>query len=193
MTLGDPYISFPAIPPQSANAAFEATCPSECTRKWDSDIYLFTTSHHMHVAGKQMWTTHYRDDKYMGTLARTEFFDFALQQVSYINVTVKPGDRFNIHCSYNTKGRNRATSFGYASFSEMCMDFVGYYPRQLHLGNDFAYCGYFGYVKPAITLCGSNEAFIYGGSILPVRNPSHTDLEEGLPIEFGNEPATCAA
>jgi len=194
-TLGDPYVSFPSIPPGESNYPLEASCPSECTQKFSSEVVLFTTSHHMHKTGHMMWTTHYnKDGEYLRTLARTEFFDFAMQTVNYINVTVKPGDYLNIHCSYKTTDRTRPTYFGGGSVNEMCMDFLLYYPKQYDVvGGDFSYCGIFAHITPALSTCGSSEGLLTGTTILPVRNPSNSDLEETFETQFGKAPATCKA
>jgi len=195
LTVGDPFISFPSIPPHSEAFGLEATCPSQCSRQFDADLNIFASSLHMHVSGAQMWTTHYRDDKLLGTISRTDFFAFDNQHSNYVNVTLKPGDRLNTHCVFNTKDRSRTTGFGYASFSEMCMDFLQYYPRQeFGLGNaDFAYCGFFGWFGPHITLCGSNQGFMTGQSIMSVPNPTDTDLESTRVVTFGKEPSSCLA
>jgi len=193
LTVGDPYISFPNIPPKNQGFGLEATCPSECTSKFTTDLYLFGSALHMHVAGAQMWTTVYRDDKYMGTISRADFFSFDNQHLNYVNFTIKPGDRLNTHCVFNTVERVRPTGFGYASFNEMCMDFLNYWPRQEFGlgGHDFAYCGYFGYTREVQTLCGSNQAFLTGQSILPVSNPIVSDMEQTREIQFGKAPANC--
>jgi len=195
LTVGDPYISFPSIPAHSEAFGLESTCPSQCTNKFSDDLIVFASSLHMHASGAQMWTTHYRDDKYLGTLTRSDFYAFNNQHSNYINVTIKRGDRLNTHCVFDTRERTRSTGFGYASFSEMCMDFVQYYPRQEFGvgGADFAYCGYFGWFGSPDTLCGSNQAFLTGRSIMRVENPIASDLASTRGIEFGQEPASCLA
>jgi len=194
LTVGDPYISFPSIPPHSPSFGLEATCPAECTSQFNAPLHVFVSGLHMHISGSQMYTTHYRDNKYLGTVSRSDFFVFDLQHTNYVNMTIQPGDRLNTHCVFNTKDRSRTTGFGYASLSEMCMDFLGYYPRQTFgLGNnDFSYCGYFGYTGSPKTLCGSNQGFMTGASILNVRNPIASDLEETRAIVFGT-PGSCKA
>jgi len=130
----------------------------------------------------------------LGTISRADFFSFDNQHIIYVNVTLRPGDRLNTHCVYNTADRVRSTRFGYASFSEMCMDFLTYYPRQEFgtFQNDFAYCGYFGWsLRGVQTLCGSNQAFLTGESILDIPNPIATDLAETREIQFGKPPAFC--
>jgi len=195
LTTGDPFISFPSIPAHSPSEGRESTCPAQCTRQFKDDIHIFISALHMHVSGSQMWTTHFRDDKYLGTISRSDFFAFDNQHTNYVNVTVRKGDSLNTHCVFNTADRTRPTAFGYASFSEMCMDFLGYYPRQEFglSGMDFSYCGWFGWFGPHWTLCGSNFGFMTGQSIMPLHNPSNSDLESTRAIVFGTEPNSCLA
>jgi len=191
ITFGDPYISFLPIPGGQDLVVRESSCPSQCTNKFKDELHVFGSFLHMHSLGKQMWTTHYRDEEFLRTTNRADFYAFDFQQQTTMNFTIKPGDRLNTHCTFDSRGRVGATNFGYASDAEMCMDFVTYYPRQKFRGNDFAYCGYFGWFGVPITLCGSNQAFMTLGSILPVPNPVHSDARQFLEIDFGKEPTSC--
>jgi len=193
MTLGDPYISFPDILPGIERHPVEATCPSQCTETFSHDINVFASGLHMHASGRQMWTTHYRDDVLLSTTDRADFYSFDFQHVNYVNYTIKRGDRLNTHCVMSTADRNYVTRFGYASIAEMCMNFISYWPRLEFNGQDFAYCGYFGHLAFPYTHCGSNQGLITMASVMLVWNPSVSDLEETMEISFGQPPGSCAA
>lgn len=187
LTIGDALVKFPNIPPGSPSNPYEASCPSECTNKFTGELHVFADFLHMHALGKQIWTTQHRNGEFVRTLNRAEFYSYDFQQQTPQNVTIRPGDLLNLHCIFDSSHQTSPTSFGVESTQEMCMDFVSYYPKMLIKNRDFAYCGYFRSLLTTYTLCGSGEGIANGESILDIRNPTFSDMEQGLERTFGQE------
>ena len=85
------------------NIEYEYDCPSECTSQWPHEVNLVSSFLHMHKIGSRIWTTLWRNDSYIDLVDRIDYWDFNFQQQHTINVTVKPGDRLNVHCTYDTR------------------------------------------------------------------------------------------
>jgi hypothetical protein len=116
----------------------------ECSNlKATKPITLFTHLLHMHGAGARMVTEHKRDGVKVGRSPAIEHYDFDYQDVIYRNVVAQRGDSFTTTCMYDrSKSEVGAdTVFGLGSEDEMCVDFVGYYPRDA-LTIENQYCGY---------------------------------------------------
>jgi len=83
---------------------------------------------HMHKQGYQIWGTQWRNDVKLQDINRVDFYDFRFQQVTPINVTLKPGDRLSLHCIFK-QNPIKTTSFGLDSDTEMCLHLLLYYPK----------------------------------------------------------------
>jgi len=196
LVIGDPIVSGHTIPPQSDSFEQEFECTTACTNTFSSSITVFSDFSHMHEIGKQMWTTHWRGNTKLGEINRVDFFDFGFQQATPINVVIKPGDRLNTHCVYDSSQRSGSTIFGISSTDEMCMSFLSYYPALPDKLSDvgpahFSFCGYasnewrFGYERN-YTMCG--DALV--GTIQEY-NPTITDQPGGINRSFGKRPDQC--
>ena len=90
---------------------------------------------------------------FLGELERVDYYNFDYQTWNEVSHVVTPGDRFNIHCVYDTRSRVNATRFGGGSMDEMCMNFIAYYPKI-----DYKLCGYAYwrdyYGDNNVTVCG---------------------------------------
>jgi len=112
-------------------------------------------------------------------IGRIEYWSFDHQQTQYVNLTLLPGDRLNTHCVYDTRSKNSTTNFGVASTDEMCMHFLGYYPRVITpTGEIFPFCGY---LSDNMTICGEFEP----ENILMYHNPTEYDPPGGANRTFG--------
>jgi len=71
--------------------------------------------------------------------------------------TVTPGESLQTHCYYNTAAFSHKdyVTFGVPTSSEMCQDFLFYYPKQTRNGYPFAMCGVAESGPGSFTLCGS--------------------------------------
>jgi len=85
----------------------------------------------MHEQGSQAWGTQWRDGNELRETSRIDFWDFGFQQYTPAIFDIMPGDRINTHCYYH-QNPSRPTIFGPASESEMCIQFIAYYPRITH-------------------------------------------------------------
>ena len=107
---------------------------------------------HMHQSGIAMETVQYDKDGVYKATHRYDYYDFNRQDAvsstmyNYVtgapSITIEPGDHMHTTCWYNNDGRAGAVAshrFGLASNDEMCITFIGYYPRvPLGFGR---YCG----------------------------------------------------
>jgi hypothetical protein len=103
----------------------------------------------MRDLGSEIWTSQWRGNQSLGNLNRVEFWDVNYEQARPIQQVIKPGDRLNTHCIYDsyTPQKGTATAFGVYELQEMCIHSILYYPAM-----NFFYCGYY----KGLTLCGRN-------------------------------------
>jgi len=181
ITLGDFAASLPSIPPKQQYIEYELDCPSECTKNWPHDIHVFADGLHMHEVGSQMWSTHHRGDEYLGIFNRADFYEFDWQQLATLDKIIKPGDRINTHCAYNTMSRSTPTKFGIDSTDEMCMEFISYYPAMKNDKTEpIVWCGY---LKTGAssngTICGTIN------DVIADHNPTKKDVPGTGYYDFG--------
>jgi len=164
--------------PARAITHYETECPSSCTQQLPHNITIFYSFPHMHTTGSKFWSSHWRNGVQIGELGRVEFYDFDIQQTEIVNTVVMPGDRFNTHCIYNTAERENITMFGEASYEEMCMHFLAYYPRIITARNrTFSACG----EVAGKTSCGDSWINVVANTV----NPNNTDPAGGDAQIFG--------
>ena len=65
------------------------------------------------------WSTLWRNNNFVTTTNRVEYYDYHFQSFVPINVTIKPGDRINTHCVYDTSDDSKPVEFGLSSAQEM--------------------------------------------------------------------------
>jgi hypothetical protein len=83
---------------------------------------------HMHLLGAAQSTLVTNGGAQVGDLGSTSSYSF-YNQIGYpLDVTVGAGDTVTTKCSYNNT-TNSAVSFGENTESEMCYNFVTYYPK----------------------------------------------------------------
>eukprot|EP00026_Physarum_polycephalum_P006528 Phypoly_transcript_06576.p1 GENE.Phypoly_transcript_06576~~Phypoly_transcript_06576.p1 ORF type:complete len:551 (+),score=51.01 Phypoly_transcript_06576:87-1739(+) len=182
LAIGDPYVLFKtsSVIPPLAITEYEAECPSECTQTLPHEITIFTSSPHMHYVGSQIWTSQWRNGTQISEFGRVEYWSFENQGQQLMSLTIKPGDRLNTHCIYDSRNKNTPTVFGPASTDEMCIHFLGYYPR---IPGGFHFCGYGGATK---TICGDHLK-----GLLNYSNPTIRDPPGGANRTFGREGSQC--
>jgi len=182
------HISSDEANPNRVGSARDDESNMQCTSKFTAPLNVFASFLHMHGIGKQIWTTQYRNDEFVRTVNRAEFYSYDFQQQTKLNLTILPGDLLSVHCIFDSSSKTEPTRFGLASSDEMCMDFLSYYPKMRINNQDFAYCGYYR-AGLTFTACGSGEGFNTGESIINMRNPSFSDIEQGLERTFGQPPS----
>eukprot|EP01125_Pyxidicula_operculata_P005299 TRINITY_DN1906_c0_g1_i2.p1 TRINITY_DN1906_c0_g1~~TRINITY_DN1906_c0_g1_i2.p1 ORF type:complete len:513 (+),score=70.73 TRINITY_DN1906_c0_g1_i2:208-1746(+) len=141
MALGDPYASGDTIPADSESFAVEIECPSRCTSRWPHPIHVIYNHFHMHKAGITIYDTLYRNQTKLGSMNRIEYWNTDMQELTPVNYTIYPGDSIHTFCIYNTKD-HPSISFGSGIDSEMCLEYITYYPRLYTTDTDnYAVCG----------------------------------------------------
>jgi len=172
--IGDEGVSNPTVISSGiSKIENEYDCPAECTNTWPNDIYVFGSLLHMHKQGSQAWSTLWRNGTKVQDINRVEFYDFKFQQVTPVNVTIKPGDRISMHCVF-AQNPLRDTVYGMDSDQEMCINILLYYPKPTFI----LQCAYY-YDKTQnknLTRCNSG---ILGS------NPSQLDPAGGIIKIFG--------
>jgi len=149
-----------------------------CTQTLPHELTVFGSAPHMHQVGDEIWTTQWRNGTKIAEWGRVEYWAFEHQQGELVNFTIKPGDRFNTHCVYNTKNKGEVTPFGISSSEEMCIHFLSYYPRVIGFDN----CGYFPY---NFSVCGN--------SLIRYPNPTNRDPPGAAERTFGVDGSKCQA
>jgi hypothetical protein len=138
LQLGDPTVALRGQSLEEGLSSYTFTCPSLGST---ANLTIYTHSLHMHATGAKMVTEHLRGDVRVGR-SQVEFYDFDYQDMTYRNEEVQPGDKFVTTCFFDTsKAESGEAKFGLGSDDEMCIDFVGYWPRDA-LPNDKQFCGY---------------------------------------------------
>jgi hypothetical protein len=177
----------------------QATCPGTCTKDFTGTINVFAHFYHMHHYGKKMYTEKYaatspptaEGGANLGVVgSRIDYWDNGFQQAIVAPYTVSPGDTLQTHCWFSTRHVTTQVTFGTPTSSEMCQDFLFYYPAQFRgvdaSGNRerFAMCGLFNALGFPATLCGSLDQAAYGFVLLG----SQVDKGDGAkadPLNFG--------
>ena len=148
MILGDPAVisgynfytrTNVPIPANRSMVHYEHTCNSLCTQQqMAGPVTMFMSFLHGHQSMRQIWAHHFdANGTDLGLIDKFEYWSFTHQINNAVNVTIKPGDRVNVHCVYDTSKRTTPTYFSQGSMDEMCQLFAFVYP----LSNAVAYCG----------------------------------------------------
>lgn len=119
------------IPGSVADYTLSNICPSEATRLLTHPIYVFEFTPHMHYYGYKLYTEHWRCGQKIGEIGRINEYEFDNQQSYLVPVPTRviPGDALVTKCHYNTEGHGDTVYGGGETSDEMCLDFLGYYPR----------------------------------------------------------------
>jgi dopamine beta-monooxygenase len=133
LSLGDPSVDVQPVVLSVDGGLTQHSffCPTNCTQNYfQEEVTVYAEALHMHQNGKAMQNQHIRD----GVVIRrglSQYYDFEQQggyEVVQAPFQVKPGDAFNVVCSFDA---DRGERWGQASSEEMCISFLFYYPRQL--------------------------------------------------------------
>jgi len=168
LQLGD-FLALQTVPIPEGTGTYEIMydCPSNCLSNFTQPLNAISSMLHMHERGSSMWSDLWRNGQLIQQINRVDFYSFNLQQTTPINITIMPGDRISTHCIYDTNP-DSTTIFGLASYQEMCIDFLLYWPKI-----PIEACGY--------SLFGET----YCGIQLPTLNPTIQDPTEPHTI-FGS-------
>ena len=108
MTLGHLNINIPA---GATNHEHVNECGAACTNKLKQPVTAIWAGLHMHVAGKTMWTQHFRGNIELAPLGYKRSYDFNQQSPSHVKAIIEPGDRLVTHCIYSSS-RDTPTTIG---------------------------------------------------------------------------------
>jgi len=197
--VGDPLIGGvvgqPSLLPGLSRDSFH--CPEfGCRGVWGdtAEVTVFKSELHMHQAGRMMSVEVWRGGDEVVHSDKLDYYDFNWQgQRKTKPWTLKRGDRARVDCVYEV-GAGQKVQYGLASSDEMCIWFMGYYPRIRDTSKGTAaICG------PAAGgewggFCGSdytnasNRYVLKGAADL---DAAHTAM--GTPRTFGFAGHACAA
>jgi dopamine beta-monooxygenase len=165
------------IPPSQQAIQFNTECPVSCTSRFpEGGVNVFASQLHMHILGRKIWIQHIRDGVELVEITRKDFYDFHKQSLSYIfpEKTLLPGDRIIASCVFDSSDKSEVTRGGWTSVDEMCVGFLGYYPRM----KTISYCN-IAYDSPEWAYCGPSS---YSGRM----NTSHEwDEQYRVPVTYG--------
>lgn len=121
------------IPPRQREVTVVNTCPGSCTQRAPQPLTLIYSFLHMHQLGSAIKTQHIRNGVELRPLGSRSHWDFNFQGAMPVppadpTSTLLPGDSLITTCSWDSSGTNRYTTFGEATWDEMCFNFLSYYP-----------------------------------------------------------------
>jgi len=183
MQVGDAFVQTPPMPAGQKQIHKEYSCPTACTDQFSGTINVFGSFLHAHGHATMLYSTHTSASGNTTSFNRIEYYDSGFQQVTDISRTLSPGDRLNTHCVYQTENRNTSLEFGLATETEMCIEFLWYYPKE----NAFPECTflYDGESDTNATFCKDNA--------VPGVDPGIRDSVGFLAKSFGAQPTQCFA
>lgn len=116
-----------SLPPHQQTTV-ECTLPVQGAALPGGQITVFRGWPHMHLLGAAQSTTVFRNNGAVGDLGSTDSYNF-YNQIGYpVDVDIKGGDTIVTTCKFNNT-TNNTVSFGENTESEMCFNFVSYYPK----------------------------------------------------------------
>ncbi|KAL9656632.1 hypothetical protein ABK040_002903 [Willaertia magna] len=130
MTLGS-QLQTMIIPPNTESTIVSNTCSSNCTKEMKGNINVYASLLHMHLLGKEIYTTVTRVNESF-ILSENRHYDFNMQTFQRLEPykILQPGDQLTTVCNYNSIGKNETTFGGESTDDEMCFNFLAYYPRE---------------------------------------------------------------
>jgi len=136
---------------------------------------LFSIFQHSHLLGREMELKHIRNGKELKPIAVDKTYDFDYQEMRLLSpeVKLKSGDSLRQECTYSSAARRTFTEGGTSTTEEMCLSFVGYYPKIpvqtcMTGAKKPAFLGYF----------GLNSKWVRGSGIVVVDGTKETPIDE---------------
>jgi Copper type II ascorbate-dependent monooxygenase, C-terminal domain len=116
-------------------------CPASCSSSvLTQNVTFLFLGLHAHQRARALRVQTARDGMVVHT-GRADFFTFAQQGAQVVQgdpITVQPGDTIDVSCTYES---DPDLLFGLASYQEMCMSYIIYYPKQKYLDTIPWLCG----------------------------------------------------
>ncbi len=146
MAFGSPSFSLP--PHQKTTVQSTWTVPNGIFP--NGEVKLIRGWPHMHLLGVGQNTIAMRGDTMVGDLGSTSTYSFQ-NQISYpLDITLKTGDTITTKCLFDNH-TDSTVSYGENTQSEMCYNFVTYYPRITNKQWVWAAPGYLGKTTTYVT------------------------------------------
>ena len=122
------------IPPETALVWGQpVACPGACTRRLKAPVTLIASFIHMHALGKGAAVRRWRNGTELPPLAQLKAFDYGYQSWTPIPAGAEalyPGERVELTCTYDSRGRAKRTTFGWDTADEMCVLWLLYWPAE---------------------------------------------------------------
>ncbi|PNH04334.1 MOXD1 1 [Tetrabaena socialis] len=137
LTLGQPALVIP--PGRPIVTPKPNVCPSTCTSRLRAPVRLLSNMLHMHTLGRAMSTQHIRNGTELPPVGSRRFYNFNFQSRDAVPLDTSilaPGDSLITTCSFDSTSRINFTTYGDSTQSEMCYNFMLYYPRD----TNFTFC-----------------------------------------------------
>ncbi|XP_076044750.1 uncharacterized protein LOC143027356 [Oratosquilla oratoria] len=121
-------------------------CTKDCLAKSlpNEGVKVFSAVLHSHLLGKSITLRHIRKGRELPFAFQDTNYDFNYQQVRIppSEISLLPGDHLITECLYDSGRRAKPTYGGFGTEDEMCLVFLGYYPRmelsECHSSPDFS-------------------------------------------------------
>ncbi|GIL77624.1 hypothetical protein Vretimale_6805 [Volvox reticuliferus] len=130
LTVGNTDMRIPAN--NDSFMALPNICPAECTAKRVlAPVVLVSNFFVMGSLGAAVLTRHIRNGSAMMPVGRINYWDKgypSFQTVFPESRTLLPNDTLISVCSYNSTGVKTGTFFGYQNGSELCFNYITFYP-----------------------------------------------------------------
>jgi len=127
------------IPAGLSNAHNSGFMTSECSENAfpDEGITVFGSFLHQHTAGKAIKYRHIRNGTELPPIDINLNYDFNYQQTITFEepIIILPGDELILDCWLDTSERDYVTTGGEATWQEMCLGFLYYYPAMDLIGS----------------------------------------------------------
>ena len=125
LTLGVPLGQI-KIPPKKKHSSISNLCQNHCSK---DKFFIFGYSFHMHLIGYDIETRFFRNGRETVLLENRDFHFDRQETVAVKEIEVQKDDFFFTKCVYNSMDRTNMTNGGYPSRSEMCYNFISFYPK----------------------------------------------------------------
>ncbi|XP_067141859.1 DBH-like monooxygenase protein 1 homolog [Centruroides vittatus] len=133
LTIGSLWYPCMFVPPKQEEFTISGHAHPSCLRQRfpPEGIKVYATLLHSHIIGKTITVRHFRGNRELEPLSRDRNYDFNYQEYRTLprERTVLPTDHLIVECVYDSSERSTPTYGGVSTKEEMCVAFLGYYPR----------------------------------------------------------------
>ncbi|XP_023242129.1 DBH-like monooxygenase protein 1 homolog [Centruroides sculpturatus] len=133
LSIGSLWYPCMFVPPKQEEFTISGHAHPSCLRQRfpPEGIKVYTTLLHSHIIGKRITVRHFRGNRELEPLSRDRNYDFNYQEYRTLprERTVLPTDHLIVECVYDSSERSTPTYGGISTKEEMCVAFLGYYPR----------------------------------------------------------------